>query len=58
MEPWKNLDPSESTMMGKHSTAMIMHGTMVTKFDEGIHVFFTYKSEYMSKNFRDYNVKV
>ncbi|KAI3767367.1 hypothetical protein L2E82_17462 [Cichorium intybus] len=31
MEPWKNLDPFELTMMAKHSTATTMHGTMVTK---------------------------
>ncbi|KAI3767359.1 hypothetical protein L2E82_17454 [Cichorium intybus] len=28
MEPWKNLDPSESTVMAKHSTATTMNGTM------------------------------
>nr|KAJ0201517.1 hypothetical protein LSAT_V11C600329790 [Lactuca sativa] len=28
MEPWKNLDPSVSTVMEKHSTPTTMHGTM------------------------------
>ncbi|GJZ17490.1 26S proteasome non-ATPase regulatory subunit 1 homolog A-like protein [Tanacetum coccineum] len=28
MEPWKNLDPSGSTVTGKHSTATTMHGIM------------------------------
>jgi hypothetical protein len=30
MEPWRNWDLSESTVMEIHYTAMIMHGTMVS----------------------------
>ncbi|GJT63962.1 retrovirus-related pol polyprotein from transposon TNT 1-94 [Tanacetum coccineum] len=29
MEPWKNLDPYTSTVMGRHSTATTMHGIML-----------------------------
>ena len=30
MEPWRNWDLSESTVMEIHYTTMIMHGTMVS----------------------------